>query len=85
MTKNHFFIFTKVLQFIRDLEIEWKRINEIWLIKQEKKDKKKKSRLEKLVKENDDNCFKFLINKFNDKNNFISFENKNENEKTFCM
>jgi hypothetical protein len=30
-----------LLQFIYDLEIEWKRINEIWLIEQEKKDKKK--------------------------------------------
>ncbi len=76
MTKNHLFIFIELLRFIHDLEIEWKIINEIWLAKQEKKDrKKKKSRLEN--EEDDD--LEIVINKFDNKNDFISFEN-DENE-----
>jgi hypothetical protein len=50
MTKNHLFISVELLQLIHNLEIEWKKINEIWLIEQEKKDRKKKSRLEKVNK-----------------------------------
>ncbi len=41
MTKNHLFISVELLQLIHDLEIEWKRINEIWLIEQKKKIKRK--------------------------------------------
>jgi hypothetical protein len=80
MTKNHLFIFVELLQFIHDLEIEWKRINEIWLIEQEKKNTKKKSRLEKSIKEedDDDDDIEFIINKFDDEEDFISFEDENE-------
>jgi hypothetical protein len=46
MTKNHLFISVELLQPIHDPEAEWKRINEIWLAEQEKKDRKKKPRLE---------------------------------------
>ncbi len=46
-TKNHLFIFVELLQLIHDLEIEWKKINQVWLVEQEKKDRKKKPRLEK--------------------------------------
>jgi hypothetical protein len=79
MTKNHLFISVELLQFIHDLEVEWKRINETWLVEQEKKNKKKKSRLEKSVneKEDDDNT-EFIINKFDDEKDFISFENEDE-------
>jgi hypothetical protein len=44
MTKNHLFIFVELLQLIHDLEIEWKTINEIWLIEQKKKTKEKSVR-----------------------------------------
>jgi hypothetical protein len=83
MTKNHFFIFVELLQLIHDLEIEWKRINEIWLVEQEKKNRKKKSRLEKSIEdeENDDDDIEFVINKFDDEEDFIAFEDENENEK----
>jgi hypothetical protein len=81
MTKNHLFIFVELLQLIHDLEIEWKRINEIWLVEQEKKDRKKKPRLEKSVEEEDDDDLEFVINKFDDdENDFISFGDENENE-----
>ncbi len=79
MTKNHLFISVELLQLIHDLEIEWKKINEIWLIEQEKKNKKKKSRLEKSVKEEEnDDDIEFIINKFDDEEDFISFEDENE-------
>jgi hypothetical protein len=79
MTKNHLFISVELLQLIHDLEVEWKRINETWLIEQEKKNRKKKSRLEKSVDEEEDNDdTEFIINKFDDEEDFISFENKNE-------
>jgi hypothetical protein len=80
MIKNHLFISVELLQSIHDLEIEWKRINEIWLVEQEKKDKKKRSRLEKSVDEEDDDDFEFVINKFDDEDDFISFEDENENK-----
>ncbi len=83
MTKSRLFIFVELLQLIHDLEVEWKRINETWLIKQKKKNRKKKSRLEKSVekeKENDDDDTEFIINKFDDEDDFISFENENESE-----
>jgi hypothetical protein len=73
MTKNHLFISVELLQLIHDLEVEWKKINEIWLVEQEKKDRKKKPRLEKSVEDDDD-----------DEEDFISFEDenkKNENAK----
>jgi hypothetical protein len=41
ITKNHLFISVELLQLIHDLETEWKKINEIWLVEQEKKDRKK--------------------------------------------
>jgi hypothetical protein len=49
------------------------------LIEQEKKNRKKKSRLEKSIneEENDDDT-EFIINKFDDEKDFISFENENE-------
>jgi hypothetical protein len=74
MTKNHLFIFVELLQLIHDIEIEWKKINEIWLVEQEKKDRKKKSRLEKSVKkdDDDDDDTEFIINKFDDEEDFIS-------------
>jgi hypothetical protein len=50
------------------------------LIEQEKKDKKKKSRLEKSVNDEEDDNLKFIINKFSDKNAFIAFKNKNKND-----
>jgi hypothetical protein len=80
MTKNHFFIFVELLQFIHDLEIEWKKINEIWLIEQEKKNRKKKSRFEKSIEkeDDDDDDTEFIINKFDDEEDFISFEDENE-------
>jgi cell division protein FtsB len=77
MTKNRLFIFVELLQLIHNLEIKWKTINEIWLVKQEKKDKKKKSRLEKSVDDEEDDL-EFIINKFNDENDFIAFENEND-------
>jgi hypothetical protein len=81
MTKNRFFISVKLLQLIHDLEVEWKTINEIWLVEQEKKDRKKKSRLEKSVDDDkEDNDLEFIIDKFSDKNDFIAFENENETE-----
>ncbi len=81
MTKNHFFISVELLQLIHDLEIEWKTINEIWLIEQKKKNRRKKSRLEKSAEEEeDDEDCEFVINKFDDDENFISFEDENENE-----
>ncbi len=79
MTKNHLFISVELLQLIHDLEVEWKRISETWLIEQEKKNRKKKSRLEKSVnEEEDDDDTEFIINKFDDEEDFISFENENE-------
>ncbi len=69
-----------MLQLIHDLEAEWKKINEIWLAEQEKKDRKKKPRLEKSVEEEDDDDFEFVVNKFDDEDDFISFENENENK-----
>jgi hypothetical protein len=84
MTKNHLFISVELLQLIHDLETEWKTINEIWLVEQEKKDRRKKSRLEKSVKEEeDDEECEFVVDKFeSDEDDFISFEddeNKSEN------
>jgi hypothetical protein len=50
------------------------------LIEQEKKNRKKKSRLEKSIKEeeDDDDDIEFIINKFDDEEDFISFEDENE-------
>ncbi len=49
------------------------------MIEQEKKNKKKKSRLEKSVnEEKDDDDTEFIINKFDDEEDFIPFENENE-------
>jgi hypothetical protein len=51
------------------------------LIEQEKKNRKKKSRLEKSVKEeDDDDDTEFIINKFDDEEDFISFEDENERD-----
>jgi hypothetical protein len=80
MTKNHLFISVELLQPIHDLEAEWKRINEIWLVEREKKDRKKKSRLEKSVDEEDDDDFEFVVNKFDDEDDFIPFEDENEED-----
>jgi hypothetical protein len=81
MTKNHLFISVELLQFIHDLETEWKTINEIWLVEQEKKDRRKKPRLEKSVEEEeDDEDFEFVVDKFDDEDDFISFEDENEGE-----
>jgi hypothetical protein len=81
MTKNHLFISVELLQLIHDLETEWKTINEIWLVEQEKKDRRKKPRLEKSVEEEeDDEDFEFVIDKFDDEDDFIPFEDENENE-----
>ncbi len=44
------------------------------------KDRKKKSRFEKSVNEEEDDDLEFVINKFSDENDFIAFENKNEND-----
>jgi hypothetical protein len=41
MTKNHLFINVELLQLIHDSKIEWKKINKIWLIEQEKKIERK--------------------------------------------
>ncbi len=81
MTKSRLFISVELLQLIDDLEVEWKRINETWLIEQEKKNRKKKSRLEKSIEEkeeDDDDDTEFIINKFDDEEDFISFEDENE-------
>ncbi len=50
------------------------------MIEQEKKNRKKKSRLEKSIKEeeDDDDDIEFIINKFDDEEDFISFEDENE-------
>ncbi len=82
ITKSRFFISVELLQLIDDLEVEWKRINETWLIEQEKKNRKKKSRLEKSVEEEkeDDDDTEFIINKFDDEEDFISFEDENERD-----
>jgi hypothetical protein len=81
MTKNHLFIPVELLQPIHDPEVEWKRINETWLIEQEKKNRKKKSRLEKSVdEEEDDDDTEFIVNKFDDEDDFIPFEDENESE-----
>jgi heme-degrading monooxygenase HmoA len=80
MTKNRLFISVDLLQLIADLEIVWKIINEIWLAKQEKKDRKKKSRLEKSVNDEEDDDLEFVVSKFSDENDFIAFENENESE-----
>jgi hypothetical protein len=72
-----------LLQLIHDFEVEWKTINEIWLVEQEKKDRRKKSRFEKSVEEEeDDEECEFVIDKFeNDEDDFISFEDdENEDE-----
>ncbi len=51
------------------------------MIEQEKKNRKKKSRLEKSVKEeDDDDDTEFIINKFDDEEDFISFEDENERD-----
>jgi hypothetical protein len=73
MTKNQLFISVELLQLIHDLETEWKKINEIWLIEQEKKDRRKKPRLEKSVEEeeDDDDDTEFIINKFDDEEDFL--------------
>ncbi len=83
ITKNHLFISVELLQLIHDFEVEWKTINEIWLVEQEKKDRRKKSRFEKSVEEEeDDEECEFVIDKFeNDEDDFISFEDdENEDE-----
>ncbi len=71
------------MQLIHDLEIEWKTINKTWLIEQEKKNRKKKSRFEKSIKEeDDDDDTEFIINKFDDEEDFISFEDENEKDES---
>jgi hypothetical protein len=81
MTKSRLFISVELLQLIDDSEVEWKRINETWLIEQEKKDRKKKPRLEKSVEEEENDDLEFVVNKFDDdEDDFISFEDENENE-----
>jgi hypothetical protein len=80
MTKNHFFISVELLQLIHDFDIEWKTINEIWLVEQEKKDKKKKLRFKKSVNDEEDDDLEFIINKFSCENDFIAFENENKTE-----
>ncbi len=51
------------------------------MIEQEKKNKKKKSRFEKSInEEEDDDDIEFIINKFDDEEDFISFENENERD-----
>jgi hypothetical protein len=82
MTKNHLFISVELLQPIHDLEVEWKTINEIWLVEQEKKDRKKKSRLEKSVEEeeDDDDDIEFIVDKFDDEEDFIPFEDEDERD-----
>ncbi len=83
MTKSRLFISVELLQFIDDSEVEWKRINETWLTEQEKKDRKKKPRLEKSVEEEeeeDDDDTEFIINKFDDEEDFIPFEDENERD-----
>jgi hypothetical protein len=82
MTKNHLFISVELLQFIHDLEIKWKKINEIWLAEQEKKDRKKKPRLEKSIEEeDDDDDIESIVDKFDDEEDFIPFEDENERKK----
>ncbi len=70
------------MQLIHDSEVEWKRINETWLIEQEKKDRKKKPRLEKSIEEeeDDDDDTEFIVDKFGDEEDFIPFEDENEGE-----
>ncbi len=50
------------------------------MIEQEKKDRKKKPRLEKSVDEEDDDDFEFVVNKFDDEDDFIPFEDENEKQ-----
>jgi hypothetical protein len=81
MTKNQLFISVELLQLIHDLEAEWKTINEIWLVEQEKKDRRKKSRLEKSIEEEeDDDDTEFIVDKFDDEEDFISFEDEDERD-----
>jgi hypothetical protein len=81
MTKNQLFISVELLQPIHDLEAEWKTINEIWLAEQEKKDRRKKSRLEKSVEEEeDDDDTEFIVDKFDDEEDFIPFEDEDEGD-----
>ncbi len=68
------------MQLIHDPEAEWKKINEIWLAEQEKKDRKKKPRVEKSVEEEDDDDFEFVVDKFDDEDDFIPFEDEDEGE-----
>jgi hypothetical protein len=68
------------MQLIADLEIVWKATNEIWLVEQEKKDRKKKSRLEKSIDEEVDDDLEFVVDKFSDENDFIAFENEDEDD-----
>ncbi len=77
ITKNRLFISVVLLQLIHDFEVEWKTINEIWLVEQEKKDRKKKPRLEKSVNEKKDDDLECVINKFHNEDDFISFKNDN--------
>jgi hypothetical protein len=64
------------LQPIHDPEAEWKKINEIWLAEQGKKDRKKKPGVEKSVEEEDDDDFEFVVDKFGDEDDFIPFEDE---------
>jgi hypothetical protein len=83
MTKSRLFISVELLQPIDDPEVEWKRINETWLTEQEKKNRKKKPRLEKSVEEEeeeDDDDTEFIVDKFDDEEDFISFEDENEKD-----
>ncbi len=45
-----------------------------------RKEEQKKSRLEKSVKEDDDDDIEFIINKFEKREDFISFDDENESE-----
>jgi hypothetical protein len=38
MTKNHLFISVELLQLIHDLEIEWKKINDVRILHYETED-----------------------------------------------
>ncbi len=80
MTKNHLFISVDLLQPIHDPEVEWKRTNEIWLAEQEKKDRKKRPRLEKAVDDEEDDDLEIVIDKFRGGADFIAFEDEDESK-----
>jgi hypothetical protein len=86
MTKNHIFIFIELLQFIHDLEAEWKTTNSTWLIQKEvKKFKKKKSRVKRNDDHDDDEEMKIIVNSSKqswENDDFVSFkDDENGNAK----